>query len=383
MDRGSITRRRKLWRQQMKDMYQTEENLREGSLPNSRERREKKRKVIIFGLEIALLLVMLVVLWTVLKGTEVKRVEVNDEELEEKMNETVLENETLKGYRNVALFGVDSTSGALEKGTRSDTIIIASINQDTGDVKLVSVYRDTYLNRGNDKYGKCNAAYANGGPKQAMMMLNMNMDLNITDFVTVGFQGLTDAIDALGGVWIDVDSEELLHINNYQMCIAENLKCSYTEVKETGYQLLNGLQATAYCRIRYTKGDDFMRAQRQREVIMAIADQAKKANVSSLTKIANDVFPEIYTSLKLDEIVSLLMDVANYNIVAEDGFPREDMRATGNIGGDGSCVVPLSLESNVVWLHEFLFDETGYEPSAEAKAYSQKVYSDTNKYLNK
>ena len=116
---------------------------------------------------------------------------------------------------------------------------------------------------------------------------------------------------------------------------------------------------------------------------MAIADQAKKANVSSLTKIANDVFPEIYTSLKLDEIVSLLMDVANYNIVAEDGFPREDMRATGNIGGDGSCVVPLSLESNVVWLHEFLFDETGYEPSAEAKAYSQKVYSDTNKYLNK
>ena len=355
-----------------------------GRKPSKQQREaRKKRKVIIFGLEIALLLVMLVVLWTVLKGTEVKRVEVNDEELEEKMNETVLENETLKGYRNVALFGVDSTSGALEKGTRSDTIIIASINQDTGDVKLVSVYRDTYLNRGNDKYGKCNAAYANGGPKQAMMMLNMNMDLNITDFVTVGFQGLTDAIDALGGVWIDVDSEELLHINNYQMCIAENLKCSYTEVKETGYQLLNGLQATAYCRIRYTKGDDFMRAQRQREVIMAIADQAKKANVSSLTKIANDVFPEIYTSLKLDEIVSLLMDVANYNIVAEDGFPREDMRATGNIGGDGSCVVPLSLESNVVWLHEFLFDETGYEPSAEAKAYSQKVYSDTNKYLNK
>ena len=247
---------------------------------------------------------------------------------------------------------------------------------------MVSVYRDSYLNKGNDKYGKCNAAYASGGPKQAMMMLNMNMDLNITDFVTVGFQGLRDTVDALGGVWIDVDAEEIKHINNYQMCIAENLKCSYDEVKETGYQLLDGLQATAYCRIRYTKGDDFMRAQRQREVIKAIADQAKKANVSSLTKIANDVFPEIYTSLELDEIVSLLSEVAKYSIVDEGGFPDESMRAVGTIGAAGSCVVPTSLEENVVWLHEFLFDKTGYVPSAEVKSYSDKVHSDTNQYLN-
>ena len=353
-----------------------------GRKPSKQQREaRKKRKVIIFGLEIVLLLVMLVVLWGVMKGTEVKRIEVNDEELKENMNETVLENETLKGYRNIALFGVDSTTGALEKGTRSDTMIIASINQDTGDVKLVSLYRDTYLNKGNDKYGKCNAAYANGGPKQAMMMMNMNMDLNITDFVTVGFKGLADTIDALGGVWIDVDEAEIQHINNYQMCIAENLKCSYNEVKETGYQLLDGLQATAYCRIRYTKGDDFMRAQRQREVIKAIADQAKKANVSSLTKIANDVFPEIYTSLKLEEIVSLLTEISKYNIVDEGGFPEESMRATGTIGADGSCVVPISLESNVAWLHEFLFDEVGYVPSDDVKGYSEKVYNDTSKYL--
>lgn len=349
----------------------------------TRQQREarRKKKVIIFGLEIVLLLVMLVVLWGVLKGTEVKRVEVNDEELEENMNEAVLENESLKGYRNIALFGLDSTTGALEKGTRSDTMIIASVNQDTGDVKLVSLYRDSFLNKGNDKYGKCNAAYAKGGPKQAMMMMNMNMDMNITDFVSVGFKGLTDTVNALGGVWIDVDEEEIKHINNYQMCIAENLKCSYEEVKNTGYQLLNGLQATAYCRIRYTKGDDFMRAKRQREVIKAIADQAKKANVSSLTKIANDVFPEVYTSLKLDEIVSLLMDVSKYNIVDEGGFPTETMRATGTIGADGSCVVPLSLESNVVWLHEFLFDEQGYVPSKEVQTFSDIVAEKTGKYL--
>ena len=101
-------------------------------------------------------------------------------------------------YRNIALFGVDSTTGALTKNTRSDTIMIASINQETGECKLVSVYRDTYLNLSNDSYNKCNAAYAKGGPKQAINMLNMNLDLDITDFVTVGFAGLTDSIDEIG-----------------------------------------------------------------------------------------------------------------------------------------------------------------------------------------
>lgn len=117
------------------------------------------------------------------------------------MNENVENNEVMQGYRNIALFGVDSQEGSLGKGTRSDTIIIASINQDTGDVKLVSVFRDTYLNLGNDNYNKCNAAYAKGGPEQAIMMLNKNLDMNITDYVTVGFDGLIEVIDALG-VWI-------------------------------------------------------------------------------------------------------------------------------------------------------------------------------------
>ena len=145
----------------------------------------------------------------------------------------------MKGYRNIALFGVDSTTGALTKNTRSDTIMIASINQDTGECKLVSIYRDTYLNLSNDSYNKCNAAYAKGGPEQAINMLNMNLDMNITDFVTVGFAGLTDAVDALGGVMIDVDDSEISHLNNYQLCIAEDLKRSYTPVKDTGYQLLD------------------------------------------------------------------------------------------------------------------------------------------------
>ena len=349
-----------------------------------KQSKNKRTKILLFILEIFILLIMVVVLYSVLKVEKVGKVTLPEEdivinpEVKEKVETT-----TMKGYRNIALFGVDSTTGALTKNTRSDTIMIASINQDTGECKLVSVYRDTYLNLSNDSYNKCNAAYAKGGPMQAINMLNMNLDMNITDFVTVGFAGLSDTIDALGGVMIDVDSAELQHINNYQICMAEDLKRSYTPVTDTGYQLLDGLQATAYCRIRYTAGDDFKRAERQREVLMAVADKAKSASPATLNNVANAIFDkdEIYTSLDLTEILELLGDISKYEIVAQGGFPEESMRATGTIGSKGSCVVPVSLADNVQWLHEFLFAAEEYTPSAAVLEYSDKVKADTSAYV--
>ena len=193
---------------------------------SAREREKKKRgKIILFIVEIFVLLIMAAVLYAVLKVEKVGKVELNEEKLV--INEEVKERaETtkMKGYRNIALFGVDSTTGALAKNTRSDTIMIASINLDTGECKLVSVYRDTYLNLSNDTYNKCNAAYMKGGPEMAINMLNMNLDMNITDFITVGFAGLADTIDALGGVMIDVDEAEINHLNSYQFTMAEDLK---------------------------------------------------------------------------------------------------------------------------------------------------------------
>lgn len=342
--------------------------------------KKKRRRIILFILEIFVLVIMVMVLYIVLTGEKTGKVELKEDEII--INDTVKEEEeqTMKGYRNIALFGVDSTTGALTKNTRSDTIMIASIDQDTGECKLVSVYRDTYLNLSNDSYNKCNAAYAKGGPEMAISMLNLNLDMNITDFVTVGFAGLTDTIDALGGVYIDVDSAEISHLNNYQLCIAEDLKRSYTPVANTGYQLLDGLQATGYCRIRYTAGDDFKRAERQREVLSAVADQAKKASPAALGQIANNVFDEVYTSLDLAEIVELLADVANYNITDTAGFPNEEYRKTGTIGSKGSCVVPVDLEQNVKWLHQFLFNDYEYEPSAMVKECSDKITADTSGY---
>ncbi|MCM1262377.1 MAG: LCP family protein [Butyrivibrio sp.] len=350
-------------------------------LSKKEQAKKTRRRIIFFTAEILVLVVMVMVLWEVLKIKPERRVEINEEDIVINQQVKEAEETTLRGYRNIALFGVDSTAGALTKNTRSDTIMIASINQDTGDCRLVSVYRDTYLNLSNDTYTKCNSAYNSGGPEMAMNMLNMNLDLNITDFVTVGFAGLTDAIDALGGVYIDVQSNEIIHLNNYQLTISENLKRSYTKVESPGYQVLNGLQATAYCRIRYgLPRGDLDRAMHQRQVLMAVADQAKKASVSSLEQTATSVFNEVYTSLSLDEILELLKDISKYNIVETAGFPADGKWADMAHPKKGACIAPIDLTENVAWLHEFLFGVENYDPSDTVKECSKVIAEDYAKY---
>ena len=349
----------------------------------SRKRRAKKRRrIILFTLEILLLVVLGVVLWGVLKQTSTQKININEEEIVQQFNQTVEENAAMKGYRNIALFGIDARDDDLGKGNRSDTIMIASINLDTCEVRLLSVYRDTYMNLGNDKYSKCNAAYAAGGPQQAVMMLNMNLDMNITDYVSVGFLGLIDVIDNLGGVQIDVREEEIQHLNNYQASMFSTesqakITDDYVKVTQPGLQTLNGMQATAYCRIRATAGDDFRRAERQRTVLMAIMEKAKSASFSELNAALDSALPHVATSLDTSEMLDVLKDVAKYSIVANDGFPFEDSRATGKVGAAGSCVIPLSLESNVVKLHQFFFESEEYTPSDEVKSYSSRVAKDT------
>ena len=348
---------------------------------------KKKNKLVIFGIELAVIVAMVCVLIFVMKNTssegpsytvlEAENVAINEKVMAEKQ-----EGGTMHGYMNVALFGVDATSkNQLYKGSRSDSIMIASINLDTGDIKLVSVYRDTYLNLGNDTYSKCNAAYAKGGAEQAVKMLNMNLDMDIENFITVGYMGLKEVIDGLGGIYLDIDETELKHINNYQITIAKDYKIGYNEVTHTGYQLVDGLQAAAYCRIRYGGGDDFKRAERQREVIKAIEDQAKKTDLGTLTKTFNEAVDDIYMSFSSDYVLEMLKDIAKYKIVDENGFPQETLRTIGNIGAKGSCIVPRDLTANVVWLHQFLFEDQNYEVTTDVKQYNEKIKSDTDKYV--
>ncbi len=357
--------------------------------------KKKRKKIVLFIVEIFLLLILVASLWFVNKAKRIELVKIDDKdiginkEVQQKIEEGT---SSMKGYRNIALFGVDSRSKQLEKSTRTDTIMIASINLDTNEVKLISVYRDTWLNLSTDSYSKANAAYAKGGPQQALSMLNMNLDMDITDFVTVGFDGLIDVIDAVGGVEIDVKEAEIKDLNNYQISMSgrktgtvnangdENFEATigvdYTPVTRSGMQTLNGLQATAYARIRYVGNGDFERTARQRTVLTQVAKKAITLNPDTLNKITEAVFDEIATSLELSEILSLLSGIAKYEVGETTGFPFEGYVQTGRVG-KASVVIPVDLTKNVSLLHEFLFDEQGYEPSETVKKCSQKISADT------
>ena len=356
----------------------------------------------LFIVEVLVLIIAVAALYVILRTTGengVKKAKIDEEKIavNEEIKEKVTENtegenvNEYTGIYNIAFFGVDARDENLGKGNnRSDTIMICSVDMDKHEVRLISIYRDTYLNVGNDSYGKCNKAYALGGPEQALSMINMNTDLYVTDYITVGFEGLMEAVDALGGVEIDVREEEISHLNNYQISMVGNSEdgknftatagVDYTPVTEPGLQTLNGLQATAYCRIRYI-GDDFERTQRQRDVLVAMMEKAKTAPVSKLMDAMNAVFPHIVTSVDIEDIVPVLGMIGDYKVTVSDGFPFAGMLNGGTIGTEGSCIVPTSLEDNVVRLHEILYGEENYEPTKELKSFSAQVEADTKDRL--
>ena len=172
-----------------------------------------------------------------------------------------------EGYLNVALFGVDSREGDLEKNTRTDCIIVASLNKETKEIKMASVYRDTLLDLSEGTLQKCNAAYSFGGPKQAINMLNMNLDLDIQNYVTVDFGVVAEVVDLLGGLDIEIKEEEVEPLNKFVYETGQVAGKEAHFVGGSGIQHLDGVQATTYARIRSTAGGDFTRTERQRLVI--------------------------------------------------------------------------------------------------------------------
>ena len=296
-----------------------------------------------------------------------------EEVLQNNINNRVRNDMTMEGYMNIALFGVDSRSGDLLDGdNRSDTIMIASINKKTGEISLVSVYRDTILDVGDGYYTKANTAYALGGPEQAIIMLNRNLDLNILDFVTVGFEGLAHTIDALGGIELEIDEEEREYLNQYVHDMHIELGTDETPVEESGLVNLTGIQATAYSRIRYTAGDDFRRAERQRIVLEKTLEKAKTASPTTLVDVANNVVGDMATSLSSKEIVNLILMASKLDLKDTGGLPREEYREFADIEA-GSAVMPSTLEKNVEWLHMFLFGVESYTASEEVKERSSWI----------
>ncbi len=338
-------------------------------------RRRRRRKILIF-VELVILLVLGVGVyaaskWDLLNVNPIDRENVM-------MNEEVAGNKELKAYTNIALFGIDSRDESLGDGNRSDTIMVASINNKTKEIKMVSVYRDTYLliPKEDSTYDKANLGYFYGGPELAINELNRNLDLDITDYVSVNFSALIDTIDALGGIDIEITEKECFYINGYMTETAVITGKEKVELYESGLVHLNGMQATAFCRIRYVPtvngtNDDYGRTERQRVVISKIAEKAKEADLATLNKVVDEVLPNISTSLTAGEILGLLSGIAKYELVDSAGFPFEKVGM--GMGSKGDCVVPVDLEYNVEELHRFLFGAEDYTVSGVVKEISDRI----------
>lgn len=342
----------------------------------------RKGRRILFAVEILIMLIGIGALYVY--GQLNQKLEIIEESTPEFEEEKVYVNAeapTMTGYTTYALFGIDHRDkNTALAGENSDTMMIASVNNDTKKIKVVSLYRDTLLDIGNGVYAKANAAYAYGGPEQAISMLNKCLDLDIKDYVTVDFRALVKAIDDFGGLDLGLSYAEIVHMNNYCKETSEETDTPYTPIElppepenieeELGVYHLSGVQATSYCRIRYTASLDMGRTSRQRNVIWNLVAKAKKAGLPTLFKVMDDVFPLVHTSLSSQQILQLLPTMIGYELDKGSGFPID--YKFSNV--KGSIIVATSLESNVVKLHQFLYgDDVNYTPSSTVRAISTKI----------
>jgi len=342
--------------------------------------KKRRRKVILFGVELLVLAGILAWLWTNSKMDKIQ----TDEAFEAKnvKNEELTKEtkDVLGEYTTIALFGLDNRDTNSYNSGNSDVIMVARIDKDTKEVRLVSVYRDTYLKMADldntEAYSKANAAYAVGGPQQAVRMLNTNLDLDIQEYVSFDFDAVAEAVDILGGVEVEITEEECVHLNNYCIETSEVTEKSYEPLPGAGTYNLNGVQAVSYGRIRYTAGDDFKRTERQRLVVNKMVEKALASDITTINKLIDAVFPKIKTSLGKTEIASMAMDAFNYKMGENAGFPFNKENKVVDIAyqkADADCVVPVSLSANVKQLHDFLYGNTSYTVTDSVESISDEI----------
>lgn len=377
--------------------------------------KKKKRHIgrkILFGVEILVLILLVGVLFLytqINKRMDSLNFTQAADEQEVQINESVAGSEVLSGYTNIALFGVDKRAEDEGAYGNSDTAIVASINNDTKEVRLVSLYRDTYMRVDEDEYGngiynKCNSAYLRGGPMQAVNMMNTNMDLDIENYVAVDFSAMATVVDCLGGLDIPMSYEEIEHMNNHCVETSQQTGMDYTPIEKPdpapedqsqilGTYHLNGVQVTAYCRIRQTASGDQGRTERQRLVLDLLAEKAKSASLTTLNDIVDQVFPLIQTNFSKSQLIRLGTSILTYSMGENSGFPVDYV-----MGGDLTvpvtgldCIIPTTLETNVKYLHEFLFSDEDYQPSetvtirsdfvVDRTGFGESYVADERKYL--
>ena len=360
----------------------------------SRKYKKMRRRKIIFGIEITVLLILSGILF-VYAWINRSMDKMNQDTLDSsqiQINSEVKANTDLSqmsGTQVIALVGVDARGvkgSELAESMNSDTIILCCIDHDKQEIRMVSIMRDTWMNMAKytDEYyefDKANSAYNRGGPERMLSMLNTNLDLALTDYVTVNFKALADAIDVLGGLDIEMTNAECVHANNYNREVSEaqgveyeaipydeDLGDDYSEVRH-----VSGALATSYARIRYGGGDDAKRTSRQRIVINLMVQKLKQ-NPTKIPEILDKVMGNVSTSLTKNEILELGMHAVTYTMGTSYAYPFQLCYGENVVNAIGEdVVIPVTLEFNVRELHEYLYPGLSYEPSAAVTEYSDYI----------
>lgn len=360
----------------------------------SRKYKKMRRRKIIFGIEITVLLILSGILF-VYAWINRSMDKMNQDTLDSsqiQINSEVKANTDLSqmsGTQVIALVGVDARGvegSELAESMNSDTIILCCIEHDKQEIRMVSIMRDTWMNMAKytDEYyefDKANSAYNRGGPESMLSMLNTNLDFALTDYVTVNFKALADAIDVLGGLDIEMTNAECVHANNYNREVSEaqgveyeaipydeDLGDDYSEVRH-----VSGALATSYARIRYGGGDDAKRTSRQRIVINLMVQKLKQ-NPTKIPEILDKVMGNVSTSLTKNEILELGMHAVTYTMGTSYAYPFQLCYGENVVNAIGEdVVIPVTLEFNVRELHEYLYPGLSYEPSAAVTEYSDYI----------
>lgn len=336
-------------------------------------------------LKAALIIVLILVLgaggiiaagFTVVKNTldNVGRIELDPEMIG--INPDV--DAELSNYRNIAILGIDARDMSSDEDVRSDAIIIASINKETNEIKMFSVFRDTLLDIGDDVgLDKITHAYYYGGPTKVLYTLNKNLDLNVKEVVVVNWKAVADTVDALGGIDVEIQESEINEMNKYIQDTYHNIGGSDKKIESAGMQTLNGNQAVTYARIRKDAiTGDYRRNERMKIVVKAAFDKAREFDISAIKKISNEILPEIKTNMSSSDMLGMALKLNSYSMTDSVGWPYD----VGSWSSGAWYGPPVTLSSNVIKLHGEFFAQEDYLPTDDVQSISERISATTGLY---
>lgn len=343
------------------------------------EKNHKRLKI--FGIIIVILMIIICIFFFLaMNYLDIKLGKIKIEAITNDYNELGISQENtisdISKYRNIAILGLDSRYDTYDSDYRTDCIMIVSINTENNDVQLYSIYRDTYLEVEEDgikKMDKINHAYYNG-VENTLKAINTNLDLNITEYIMADFNAVADLVESVGGIEIDIDSSELKYINSYIKDVANVTGNDLKTIINTGTQKLNGVQAVAYCRIRYTDGGDYKRTERMREVLGKVISKIKNLNLIETNNLLDRIIPEIRTNITVNQMKEIIPKALSFNFEETFGWPY----TTVGVWMRGDFFGPAAtLESNVRRLHQEVYGQTDYVVPDKIKEISDKIVEET------